>query len=80
MSMSHQYARLLRDEKDLTKGSTKSLTVSVLPVFHPGPQHSHCRSQCRRHALWQGTPLFLPERGTCNGIRVRVCRIVVPGT
>lgn len=77
MCMSHEYAGLSRDEMDLTKGPTKCLMVPALPAFHPGPQHSHCRSQCRRHALWQGTPPFLPEHGTCNSIMVRVQRIAL---
>lgn len=64
------------DEMDLTKGPTKCLVIPPLPVFHLGPQHSHCRSQCRRHALWQEIPLSPPELGTCNGIVVRVHRIV----
>lgn len=37
--------------------------------FPPWSQHSHCRSRCRRRALWQGTPPSPPGRGTCNGPR-----------
>lgn len=48
-----------------------------LACFPPWSQHSRCRSRCRRHALWQGTPPFLPGRGTCNGIKVRACTIAL---